>query len=61
MDNITINKNGLFKLLVNIKEHKATGPDDIPGKILKMLACEILDIYHLLFQTSINQGLIPKD
>jgi hypothetical protein len=56
MFNIKINKNGLLKLLLNIKEHKATGPDDIPGKLLKIVAFEILDIYQLLFQSSLNQG-----
>ena len=49
MRQIKINKNGVLKLLTNVKEHKATGPDDIPGKLLKLLAEDIVDTYTLLF------------
>ncbi|KAA2237150.1 reverse transcriptase family protein, partial [Chitinophaga agrisoli] len=45
----------------NINEHKATGPDGIPGKLLKTCAIEILDSYVLLFETSIKQGKVPTD
>ena len=58
---IVIKKEGLMKLLLNINVHKATGPDDISGKLLKTLAPNIVEIYTLLFQTSLNQGKIPKD
>jgi hypothetical protein len=30
-----------LKLLKDLKENKATGPDEIPGKILKLVADEI--------------------
>ena len=61
MPTIKVNKNGLLKLLTNINGHKATGPDDIPGQLLKLLAYDILDVYTLLFQASLVQGIIPND
>ena len=45
----------------NIKENKATGPDGIPGKLLKICAFELHEIFVLLFQQSIDLGLIPDD
>ena len=47
--------------MANIKENKATGPDGIPGKILKMCANELADVYRLLFQASLDQGALPDD
>jgi hypothetical protein len=35
MQNITITENGVYKLLRNIKPHKATGPDNILARYLK--------------------------
>ena len=61
MKPITITKNGVLKLLLNIKEHKATGPDSIPGRLLKMCAHELVEIYVILFQASLNQGKVPDD
>ena len=36
MPNITISTDGIEKLLTDLKPNKATGPDDIPARILKM-------------------------
>ena len=61
MQHIKVTKKGVYNLLINIKEHKATGPDKIPGKILKMCAEEIVDVLVLFFQASLNQGKVPED
>ena len=58
---IIINRSGLLKLLLNINVHKADGPDGVPGKLLKICANELVDIYKLIFQTSIDQGIVPPD
>jgi hypothetical protein len=42
MQNITITENGVYKLLRNIKSHKATGPDNIQARYLKELALELV-------------------
>ena len=61
IDPILVSRAGVLKLLLGIKEHKATGPDGIPGNLLKICAHEIVDAITLLFQTSLDQGTIPKD
>ena len=48
MSYITINNQGIAKLLKNLNPHKATGPDGIPAKILKETAAEILRVYALV-------------
>ena len=61
MQNIKVTRAGVLKLLLNIKENKATGPDGIPGKILKICANELADVFRLLYQASLDQGVIPDD
>ena len=61
MQHITITPTGIHKLLCTLKEHKATGPDHIPTKLLKTLADELTPIFTLFFQASIKQGTIPID
>jgi hypothetical protein len=53
MPNIIITENGINKLLQNINIHKASGPDNIHGRILKECTTQIAPIlttccfYHL--------------
>ena len=61
MQNITITENGVYKLLKNIKPHKARGPDNIQGRYLKELALELTPAIAFLFQTSLEQGKLPND
>ena len=51
----------MLKLLQGINENKATGPDDIPGKLLKICAFELHEVFTILFQISLNLGAIPDD
>ena len=44
--------NGILKLLLNLDPNKAVGPDEVPGKLLKLCAYEIVDIYVILFQAA---------
>ena len=61
MQNITITENGVYKLLRNIKPHKATGPDNIQARYLKELALELTPTITFLFQTSLEEGKLPND
>ncbi len=61
MPDINVTCNGVNKLLNNIKVHKATGPDDIPARLLKECAPAITPVLTLIFQISFKQGRIPKD
>ena len=61
LNSITVSKNGVLKLLLGINESKATGPDDIPGKLLKSCAHELHEVFTILFQKSLDLGEIPDD
>ena len=58
---ITIHEAGVRKLLKNLKTRKAPGPDQITPKILKELANEISPALTLLYQSSIDSGIVPED
>ena len=58
---ITIHPDGVRKLLQNINPHKATGPDNIPGQLLKEVAQEVTPILSLIFSASLHQGKIPDE
>ena len=61
MKPIKIDTPGIKKLLSNLDPNKANGPDNIPGKFLKTCASEMADIYSILFQVSLDQGVVPAD
>ena len=56
MEDITESCEGVVKLLMNLKPHKAAGPKDIPLILLKEAADEIAPVITLLFHASLNQG-----
>ena len=60
MDGITINSQGIVKLLKNLNPHKATGPDGIPARLLKEIAEDIAPAITLLYQASLDQGTVPS-
>ena len=61
MEPITINRDGIYKLLNNINPNKATGPDNISGTLLKQNINICTDILSLIFTRSIETGLVPSD
>ncbi len=58
---IHITTAGVTKLLQGINPSKATGPDNIPGRILKECAQELAPAMRVLFQRSIDTGELPDD
>ena len=59
VQSIVVNRKGVLKLLRGTNPHKATGPDEIPGRLLKTLSDEVVDSISLIFQASLDQGRIP--
>lgn len=57
---IVVNRKGVLKLLKDINPYKATGPDAIPGRLLKTMSNEVVDILCIIFQASLDQGIIPQ-
>lgn len=61
IDKLTITVEGTRKLLDNIVTSKATGPDNIPNRVLKECSSELAPGICELFQRSIDTGCIPDD
>ena len=61
MPPLTIHEAGIRRLLLNIKPHKAAGPDNLPARILKEAAPNLAPALTLVFQASINQATLPDD
>ena len=57
---ITIEPNGVAKLLAKLNPHKAKGPDNIEAKLLKIAATEMAPAISLLFQASLDPGVVPE-
>ena len=57
--NIIVSNGEVLKLLQGIDPSIATGPDQIPGKLLKICASKLTYVFAILFQASLNQGIAP--
>ena len=61
MPEIDISKNGLLKLLKNLKPDKAAGPDRLKPLLLRQLREEIAPIIKIIFDMSLQMGKLPAD
>lgn len=59
-DDIKIDEQGVFNLLLNINTKKSTGPDGIPNEFLKRYAEWVSKFLTIIFQASINQCSFPR-
>ena len=57
---IRVMERGVLKLLHNLKVHKAAGPDTISPRLLNSLASVITPAITRIFQTSLDEGTVPK-
>ena len=57
MPGFTIMSEGVAKLLKDLQSNKATGPDGISGRLLRLAADEIAPSLALIFNKSISTGL----
>ena len=58
---LIISEDGVIKLLRNIKINKATGPYELPNRVLQECATEVAQAVTAIFQRSIDSGQLPKD
>ena len=61
IQDLKITTKGTQKLLEDIKPNKASGPDQIPARVLKNCATSIAPILQQLFQKSVDTGSLPAD
>ena len=61
MPTISFTTAGIQSLLSDIDPNKAQGPDKIAPFILKNCAFEITPILQVIFEQSLNSGILPSD
>ena len=57
---IVVKRKGVLKLPNDTNPFKTTGSDAIPGRLLKSLSEEVVDVLCLIVQASLDQGNVPK-
>ena len=50
----------MVKLLHNLIPRKASGPDEVPARLLQSLAAEVAPALTLIFEQSIQTGKLPS-
>jgi len=58
---LTITVQGVEILLPGLNPYKAQGPDEISPWLLKEIHTEIAPILTIIFQRSLNAGIVTKD
>ena len=58
---VLINELNVYRELSNIKVSKASGPNDIPGYVLKNCASSLSKSLTILFNFVLSSGFIPSD
>ena len=58
---LKIGEDGVTKLLRGIKINKASGPDELPNRVLQECAAEISPAITAIFQKSVDTGELPED
>ena len=61
IDTLTIDLDGVTKLLQEINPKKACGPDGIPSQLLKDLSQELAPVICHIFSKSLSTGDLPDD
>ena len=61
MPEIHFSVNGVTKLLKGLNISKASGPDKIPNRALKMAAEQISPVLTFIFNQSYSKGILPDD
>lgn len=61
LSEVRITPKAVYDKLLNLNPNKAQGPDHIPSRILKELANEISEPLCILFNKSIETGILPQD
>ena len=61
LSSIAITETGVAKLLRGVNPSKASGPDNIPNRVLKECADQIAPSLCCIFQRSLDTGILPQD
>lgn len=58
-DDVSIEKDMVWKLFCGVKERKSTRPEGIRGRVLKNCALQLADIFSYIFQLSLKLHTVP--
>ena len=61
IDPLVINIEGVIQLLKDLDQYKSGGPDGLPARFLKEMAIQIAPVLVLIYQASLNQGVLPDN
>ena len=61
MESIFVSVNGIVKLLKDLNPHKAAGPHQLKRLVLQRLRDVIAPVLQVIFQRSLDTGMVPKD
>ena len=61
IEDITIDPNGVKKLLDCLNPNKASGPDDLSVRMLKECSAEIAQVLACIFNQSLIHATVPDD
>ena len=61
ISSLKITETGVERLLANLNPSKASGPDQVPGRILKTLSNELAPVLTHIFRQSLSEGKVPRD
>ena len=61
MPKLNIEVTGVEKLLQNLNPGKASGPDSVPNRILKLCAKELAPMLTFIFNQSLSLVVLPAD
>ena len=60
IENPEFTRDAVLKKLKELKVNKAPGPDEIPAVILKEMAEELAEPLRVVFQKSVDSGIVPE-
>ena len=58
---VPITVDSVLDILLSLNVNKATGPDGIPARILKLSAPAVADTLVTLFNASLDEAAFPSD
>ena len=61
INDVHVTTQGIVNLINKMKPNKASVPDKIPARLLKLIPREAATILKVVFQQSLNSGIVPLD
>jgi len=59
MQPIQVHSQGIQHLLNNLDANKSADPDKLPAKFLKKINAEVAPALSIIYQASLDQGVLP--